>query len=703
MKCSLLVLSSYLDGELEVRRQGELEAHLVGCQRCRSGLGYLREEVERVSALGRVSVAEHSVEALLVQLGLVEAPEAGLGWGDHAPVAAEAPEPHFDENRVDMTGSPMRDGSYWQPAAELGPDLAHDALSAPELAPPDLAPSVPHAVPPAPPTAAAAPPPTTVRQWPPPSPDPDPAPFAPPSDGAFPPGGPEHSDLPDHVTASGGDAEMTASPPWSPTQAPPEPQYPMTDEDVLDEPVPVERFGPPQQARPSLFDRLRDRFAVRRALSRSAAEYDDSVQIVSGSGAPLRTRHVRTEIERRRIDGRYPGAAMAAAAGPPPEALEASDPGDEVDLGPLPATAPFVSPGTTHMPRPATHQGQLAIPGTDEHPLRPVMGTPMPTRAETPPPDPDAPLAPPPRPDWPVSPNPRPGSPLRHSLESAIGAPPPLAPRTPVPDPLAEALSEYERGRSTTAEPRPWRPREIPEDVPPLPPTPPQRAEQPIIERQRHSPSQLREGRRLLALFGFATLVMLIVGLVSGRTTTPLPSTTASSQSSQSSTSQTRPQSSQPAARSSGAAQPSAAAQHPSGGSVQPPPAPAAAAGPQLTGVKVLGDTGTGYQVSGFRYGQHPNDFRIVLDMGAAGSAAGTPKATVGFLDSTTLLVSIEGVVPAGSTGSLPPGSVATAVTLMQPSPFANAVTYQIKLAHAVTFGAEYVTGPLRLVIDIAG
>jgi hypothetical protein len=117
----------------------------------------------------------------------------------------------------------------------------------------------------------------------------------------------------------------------------------------------------------------------------------------------------------------------------------------------------------------------------------------------------------------------------------------------------------------------------------------------------------------------------------------------------------------------------------------------------------VLGDGGSGYQVSAFRYGQHPNDFRIVLDIGAAGSATGTPKSTIGFLDATTLLVSIEGVVPAGSTGSLPPGSVATGVTLMQPSPFANAVTYQIKLARAVTFTAGYVPGPLRLVLDLAG
>jgi len=696
MKCSLLVLSSYLDGELEARRQGELEAHLVGCQRCRSGLGYLREEVERVSSLGRVTVADHSVHSLLSQLGLIE--EAAVlpeRDHDHDHLAAEAPpswleepqpiwqdNPHMpasrqaalDEDSVDMTGSAYG-GAFWQPAEE--------------------APSVPHAaVPPAPPPATAAPPPDPVRQWPPPAPlVPDLAPTAPLSAGAFPPGGPEPiepSELPDHVTASGGDAEMTASPPWTPREAPPEPQYPITDEDVLEEPMSFERFGPPQQSRPSFFERLRDRIAVRRALSRSGADADDAVQIVSGSGAPLRTGHTRAEVERRRHEALHPSSAMAAA----PELGEPSDPGDEVDLGPLPPTTPFVSPGATPpMPRPGAMPSQMAIPGTDEHPSRQVMGTPLPRH--------DAPMPP-----------------ARHTLESAIGAPPPMSPAPipprppmappppPRPDPLAEALQEYERGRGIRdAEPRPWRPREIPEDVPPVapamagaglagaPPVEPRPERAAAADRSRHSPSQLRESRRLLALFGAATLVMLIVGLVSGRTSTPLPSSSTTAQSSQSAA---------PAQHPAPSARASAPAVAPKASSA--PVAPVAPAGtPQLTGVKVIGDSGSGYQVKDFRYGEHPNDFRIVLDLDPAGSASGTPKATIGFLDSTTLLVAIEGVVPAGSTGSLPPGSPVASITQLQPSPFSGAITYQIKLAHAMTFSAGYVPGPLRLVLDLAG
>ncbi|HZB98284.1 MAG TPA: zf-HC2 domain-containing protein [Candidatus Sulfotelmatobacter sp.] len=71
MKCSLLTLSSYLDGELDASKRGELQAHLVGCQRCRDGLAHVQEEVDRVAALARVQVPDHSVRDLMVQLGLL--------------------------------------------------------------------------------------------------------------------------------------------------------------------------------------------------------------------------------------------------------------------------------------------------------------------------------------------------------------------------------------------------------------------------------------------------------------------------------------------------------------------------------------------------------------------------------------------------------------------------------------------------------
>jgi anti-sigma factor RsiW len=70
MKCSLLTLSTYMDSELEPRKRVEMEAHLVGCERCTRGLHHLREESERVGALARVHVLDTSVQSLMEQVGV---------------------------------------------------------------------------------------------------------------------------------------------------------------------------------------------------------------------------------------------------------------------------------------------------------------------------------------------------------------------------------------------------------------------------------------------------------------------------------------------------------------------------------------------------------------------------------------------------------------------------------------------------------
>ena len=84
MKCSLLALSSYLDDELDPGRRAEIEAHLIGCERCRKGLECLREETERFGALGRVHVPDDAVSGFLQQLGL-------LGPDDTLPPRAPRP------------------------------------------------------------------------------------------------------------------------------------------------------------------------------------------------------------------------------------------------------------------------------------------------------------------------------------------------------------------------------------------------------------------------------------------------------------------------------------------------------------------------------------------------------------------------------------------------------------------------------------
>ncbi|MGH7666365.1 MAG: hypothetical protein ACREN1_03520 [Candidatus Dormibacteria bacterium] len=65
MKCSLLTLSCALDGELPRERQLELDSHLVTCDRCKTGMRYLREETERISQLAPVQLGSDTATALL--------------------------------------------------------------------------------------------------------------------------------------------------------------------------------------------------------------------------------------------------------------------------------------------------------------------------------------------------------------------------------------------------------------------------------------------------------------------------------------------------------------------------------------------------------------------------------------------------------------------------------------------------------------
>ncbi|MGC1183936.1 MAG: zf-HC2 domain-containing protein [Candidatus Dormiibacterota bacterium] len=65
MKCSLLTLSCALDGELSRERQLELDAHLITCERCKTGMRYLREETERISLLAPVRLSGGTASALL--------------------------------------------------------------------------------------------------------------------------------------------------------------------------------------------------------------------------------------------------------------------------------------------------------------------------------------------------------------------------------------------------------------------------------------------------------------------------------------------------------------------------------------------------------------------------------------------------------------------------------------------------------------
>ena len=89
MRCSLLALSSYINTELDAEPAGELEAHLVACDRCRTAIGHLREESERIGSLARVHVPDDAVHELFSQIGLI-AEEDELPEG---PVHRDRPAP----------------------------------------------------------------------------------------------------------------------------------------------------------------------------------------------------------------------------------------------------------------------------------------------------------------------------------------------------------------------------------------------------------------------------------------------------------------------------------------------------------------------------------------------------------------------------------------------------------------------------------
>jgi len=129
-------------------------------------------------------------------------------------------------------------------------------------------------------------------------------------------------------------------------------------------------------------------------------------------------------------------------------------------------------------------------------------------------------------------------------------------------------------------------------------------------------------------------------------------------------------------------------------------PTPAAANPAQLTGAQTLGSGAADFTVSDLRYGAHPGDYRIVFDL-TSGSSAGTPSVTVGFGDSTTLYVVFAGVSPGGIPPSPAPGGVVTSVTLLPHSPIPGHLVYEVKLSKTAKLSTAYLTGPVRLVIDL--
>jgi hypothetical protein len=136
-----------------------------------------------------------------------------------------------------------------------------------------------------------------------------------------------------------------------------------------------------------------------------------------------------------------------------------------------------------------------------------------------------------------------------------------------------------------------------------------------------------------------------------------------------------------------------------------PAPAPTAvipvAPTPQaLTGAKTIGAGSSGFSVADVRYGEHPNDFRLVFDMAFPNTVTGSPTTVIGYAGPTTLYVEFTGVNGVSNVASMPPGQVVVSVVPLPEVRNTGRLSFKITLRKNAPFDAYYLSGA-RLVIDV--
>ena len=626
MRCSLLVLSSYLDGELPPERASELEAHLIACSRCSTALGYLREESQRVAGLMRVHVDEHATREMFALIGLTsddpdDVPPPRNTWHREAPEQTDAPPWMGSSTSRTLPWAPRPAPSqpeYDPPVMEWREDRMEDE----DLVPEDDAVAEPMPIEP------VAEHPAILEQ--------ETLFDAPQSEVAAqleePPsmswGEPPLHTADDEVELAGstyaesapGDVYIDTTEPEVDTFAP------------IPEPPPMPVHAPAGGAS-GLLNRMRDAVAVRLALMRGTkSDMDDSVQIVSGAGAPSWegrpvNRGYMQRMERRRGGG-FPMSPAASS--------------DAMGMG------------------------------VDE-PLEPQSNQP-----------PEAPAS-----------APHPPAPLFESTVATAVAPPRI-------EADAGAISDVISPEAPEAR-SPFAPEQetgFDDDVPPVLPSRPGRHMRSVARGQTNGSSRFsgfgqlsaavahRTGAqhgpgvgvsgvdRRLWIFGGAVVVLMLVGILAGKATSPLPSAGVA----------THP-----------AAVPSLAPSHASASAAPtvaptaaPTPPPTPLAGPQsLANQVTLGTGAGGFTVSSIAYGRHAGgQLWIVLDVSPA-SGTRFPNVAIGFGDPQTLYVEFTGAIAGGPPTQPGPGAVVTAVRVLQPSPIPGRTIYAFALTKAQNFIAS--------------
>jgi anti-sigma factor RsiW len=682
MKCSLLTLSIFLDEELDARKRGEVEAHLVACDRCSRGLTHLREESDRVSLLAQVQVADHSAHDLMEQVGIIDAgirlpmktnasvmviPEetrpwmAGgtgkaLPWKPQRAVVSTVTAPATpsevrnapaaqdegdssdgsspstwndtsDQYVVDEPTEPFNNDAEdqapkpVQPEPWFPPGTTAESLTAdPRLPLVTSPPASPPARPSAPPPAPASPPPPSVQYVP------QPIVQSPP-------------EIPGEVD----EPPLTLTPAYDPPAAPTAEQTPLSFQPEAASIPPAEDSIYEESLHDEIHDDIPPPYEPEPFVTRSAPPPLPPIPPVRASKPSGFMSRVRDAIAVRRAVRSLPdddSVEMFNGDGTPgfaqPPRRPVAPPRDEADQERrLQAAAAAAAPENTESVR-------------DELEIQPaIVAEPEPEPVPTPEPI----YAPEPEPIHTFAPE---REPFREPITEPIAGTSARDDETSLHDLREQALKPSPMSFEALAKPARVKARSLQSRIPSF-------------------------DKRLLAV-GAVALLILIVGIATGKSSKVAPTTSASHSKPASSATTTN--------KTTSSAVPSATpkAVQPTGTSVA------------LTNTKTAGNGGTGYAIEDVRYGQHPNDFRIVFDMTGG---TGFPTVVVGFKTPTVMDVVFTGATPSNATGVLPNTTTVTKVTIL-PRTTSGQTVYEYTLAHPVTVNKPaYYPSPTKLVLDL--
>jgi hypothetical protein len=631
VRCSLLALSSYLDAELEVAPTGELEAHLLACDRCRTAIEHLREESERIGGLARVHIPDGAVHELFSQIGLIEE-------GDELPVAPPHHERPTTVEPPPWFGAERGKALPWAPRGGYGSNEPRELIGG-------RTPSV----------AVADPPELFLWEEPMDQIVTEPSPTPPPVH-EVPKPVIEVAQAPAVPVAEPQPPEIGVAVPQPPAlnAAQPHPPQPHTD------------------GAPNAFQRMRDAVSVRIALWRGAGSHlESNVEIVSGAGAPSWNQRTHPKVWSDTppvVVGLDPPVVEQPV--PPPLVQPASEPEiaqPEVDTeAPVPTQAPEATLATPDLADVLGEVASLAAPLA-----------PAPTRT------------------------PR----RRNGSMTPVVAP--LAVPEELPEPVDHPMDADFPDEDLAAVDAMVAPDAFSEDIRPSAAAGPgrhvRRLKSQTPGRRSWNPTQPVTGRHVLPIggpavaaadrdrrlwiFAAVTLVVLIFGLLIGRQATQIAPL----------------------------ATPKVTRPHPTALATAVPtlaplpiatPAPAVTTVPvaptpqQLTGSHTLGTGASGFSVADVRYGEHPNDFRLVFDLAYPDTVSGSPETVIGYDGATTLYVEFSGVDGTAPVESMPAGQVVASVVPLPMVRNTGRLIFKITLRKNAPFDAYYLSGG-RLIIDV--